>query len=297
MGYMEIENLYKDTRILLFKECWATEKIHGTTAWIAYNGDPANPQLQYHPGGAKYDMFVALFNDANLKVKFVELFGNKPVKIHGEHYGGKIQGMSSTYGTLHKFAVFDFKIGDTWLSFDKVQTLSKQFELECVDGAIIPATIEALNLERDKPSVQAVRNAILEPRPREGIVIRPLIELTDNNGKRIITKHKGDAFRETSTPRDITPEQLKVLTDAEAIADEWVTPMRLNHVIDTLIVQLASTKAIGIDISNTGDVIKIMVADIEKESKDETTITPEAKKAIGKRTSKLFHDSLKGEFK
>jgi hypothetical protein len=278
----------------MFKECWATEKIHGTSAHIAYNGDPTNPQIFYHPGGAKYDMFLALFNDTHLKSKFTELFGNKPVKIHGEHYGGKIQGMSGTYGTLNKFAVFDFKVGDSWLSFDKVQILSKQFELECVDGAIIPATIEALNAERDKPSTQSIRNAILEPRPREGIVIRPLIELTDNNGKRVITKHKGDAFRETSTPRDITPEQLKILTDAEAIADEWVTPMRLNHVLDDL---RTNTDGFYADVGSTGFVIKAMVADIEKESKGETIITPEAKKVIGKRTSKLFHDTLKGEFK
>ena len=30
MGYMHIDNLYKDQRILQFKECYALEKIHGT---------------------------------------------------------------------------------------------------------------------------------------------------------------------------------------------------------------------------------------------------------------------------
>ena len=29
MSYMEIPNLYKDKTILMFKQCYAMEKIHG----------------------------------------------------------------------------------------------------------------------------------------------------------------------------------------------------------------------------------------------------------------------------
>lgn len=29
MGYAHINNAYRDSRILMFKECWAMEKVHG----------------------------------------------------------------------------------------------------------------------------------------------------------------------------------------------------------------------------------------------------------------------------
>ena len=32
MGYLHIENLYKAQDILLFRECYALEKVHGTAA-------------------------------------------------------------------------------------------------------------------------------------------------------------------------------------------------------------------------------------------------------------------------
>ena len=36
MGYRHIDNLYKDQRILLFRECFALEKIHGTSAHVSW---------------------------------------------------------------------------------------------------------------------------------------------------------------------------------------------------------------------------------------------------------------------
>ena len=41
MGYAHIENLYKNQTILLFRRCWALEKVHGTSAHITYvEGQP-----------------------------------------------------------------------------------------------------------------------------------------------------------------------------------------------------------------------------------------------------------------
>ena len=36
MSYMHIDNLYKNQDILLFKECYALEKIHGTSAGLEF---------------------------------------------------------------------------------------------------------------------------------------------------------------------------------------------------------------------------------------------------------------------
>ena len=36
MGYMHIDNLYKNQDVLMFREAYALEKIHGTSAHVAY---------------------------------------------------------------------------------------------------------------------------------------------------------------------------------------------------------------------------------------------------------------------
>ena len=291
MGYMSIDNLYKDQRVLLFKEVWATEKIHGTSAWITYKGEETPQKLQYHSGGAKFESFTSLFDEQKLLNKMIEIFGNKTVRLHGEHYGGKIQKMKTTYGDKNLFVMFDILVGDSWLSFDKVQELGIKLDIEVVNGIIVPATIEALNVVRDTHSIQAVRNGIETPMSREGIVIRPLVEMCDNSGKRIIAKYKGESFMETKTSRDVSPEKLKMLEDAELIADEWVTPMRLTHVLDKL--ELSMTT----DITKMRDVIAGMIADVEKESTDEAIINQDAKKYIGKKTAQLFKEHLNSMIK
>ncbi|KKW12603.1 MAG: hypothetical protein UY48_C0011G0050 [Candidatus Gottesmanbacteria bacterium GW2011_GWB1_49_7] len=292
MGYLVIENLYKDQRVLLFKSVWATEKIHGTSAWITYRGEEKPEKLLFHAGGASHESFVALFDEHVLLAMLIKIFGFKTVKIHGEHYGGSIQKMKDTYGDKHRFAVFDILVGDCWLSFDKVEQLCLKLGLEAVYGVIVPATIECLNAERDKPSIQSMRNLGMQSPwlAREGIVIRPLVEMYDNDG-RIIVKHKGQGFRETATHREVLTEQLKILTDAKAIADEWVTSMRLLHVLDDL--GLTGTN----NIADTGKIIKGMLTDIQKESKGETVITSEAKKAIGKKAARLFKEYLQSQIK
>ena len=59
MAYLHIDNLYKNQDILLFKECYALEKIHGTSAHISFDGS----EVKYFSGGEKYEKFVADFND------------------------------------------------------------------------------------------------------------------------------------------------------------------------------------------------------------------------------------------
>lgn len=280
MGYMKIPNLYKDQTILEFKQVWVTEKIHGTSAWITYKYG----QILFHSGGAKMDKFVKLFDEEKLKNKLYEIFGEKVIKIHGEHYGGKIQKMSDVYGKENAFAVFEIKVDDVFLSFDKVQTLCKDLELDIVHGEIVDCDVEILNKHRDLPSVQAKKNGIEEDKEREGIVIRPLQEYTLNNGDRVMAKHKGENFKETKTQREITPEKLKILKDAESIAEEWVTHMRLMHVLD---------KIEDPSVEKTGEVIKAMIDDIEIEAKDEIVINPTVNKQIGKKTSYLFRGYLK----
>jgi len=279
MGYMHIDNLYKNKDIFLFKECYATEKIHGTSAHVKWK----NGKLSFFSGGSSYEDFLALFDKEFIEKKFQEL-GYDEVVIFGEAYGGKVQKMSDTYGKELKFVVFEVKIGNRWLEVPKMDKFIRDtFGFDVVDWVKIPTTIEAIDAERDKPSVQAIKNGCGNNKPREGIVLRPPIEVTLNNGARIIAKYKSEEFAERhNQPRVKTTdkEKLKVLKIAEEIANEWVTEMRLTHVLDKF--------PQPYDITQMGDVIRAMIEDIEREADGEIVKSKATRKAISSHAAKMF---------
>ena len=131
--------------------------------------------------------------------------------------------------------------------------------------------------------------------------MRPLEELVDERGNRLIVKHKRAEFMETKTPRKVDPDKQQVLKEAQAIAEEWVTPMRLQHVRTVVKVMRHMKDGKPLDITNTGDMISAMIEDIYREAKGEIVESHAAKKAIGKRTARLFKqtfaDKLKAEVK
>lgn len=279
MGYLHIDNLYKNIEIMSFKECYALEKIHGTSAHICW----IDEKVILFSGGEKHEKFSKLFNEDKLGNKFKELF-DCDVVIYGEAYGGKCQGMSETYGKELKFVVFDVKVGDNWLDVPIAFDVTRKLGLEFVSYNKIKTTLTAIDKQRDLPSMQAFRNGIEEDKLREGVVLRPLIELKKNNGNRIIVKHKRDEFKETKTKREVNPEKLKVLEDATKIAEEWVTPMRLNHVLDKL--------GNPTDIIETRNVIKAMVEDVFREAEGEIIKSKEVGSAISKKVAMLYKNKI-----
>lgn len=328
MGYLHIENLYKPEaqNIFMFREVYALEKIHGTSAHITFKTNPSNRaqwQVVFFSGGEKYNNFVGLFDDK----KLIELFltnnpmPDKEYTVYGEAYGGSQQGMSDTYGPRLKFVAFDVLIGETWLDVPNGEKFVKSLGLEYVDYVKVPIVkavdgkvetdLTFVDFERDKPSIQAVRNGvssfvghnvlteqdgvvdvpgvgcILNQKKREGVVLRPLVEVRRSNGDRIIAKHKGDDFKETKTARAVVdPNKLQVLTEATAIADEWVTPMRLEHVLD---------KLPGHCMEKMRDIIVAMQEDVRREASGEIVWNDSVAKVIGKKTVDLYKALLKSQ--
>ena len=288
---MDMDNLYKNRDIMLFRECYAMEKIHGTSAHIIWKSPIVEGwkegKVSLFPGSSDYPSFSALFNLEDLKAKFTERFLDRDVIIYGEAYGGRMMGMSDTYGPKLKFIVFEVKVGEhSFLNVPAAEKVALEFGLEFVPYEKIPTDIDSLNAERDKPSVQAVRNGMGEGHKREGIVLRPLIEVRKNNGQRVISKHKAEDFKETKTPRKLDEEKLAILSKAEDIAEEWATAMRLEHVLDSFPEEERT-------IENLGKIIVAMIKDIEKEAGGEVENFKEARKAIGKKTAEIFKERMK----
>ena len=288
MSYMHIENLYKAQDILAFKRCFALEKIHGTSAHVAWR----DGSVVLSSGGEKAERFAKLFDIETLVGKFAEKFTKAdPVIIYGEAYGGKQQGMSATYGKELKFIAFEVKIGDLWLAVWPAFGIVRDLGLEFVDFSEIDADIVAIDAERDKPSTQAARNGITEPKLREGVVLRPPFEVTKNNGDRIIAKHKRAEFAERGSPKldDLDPSRRVLMESAEAIAEEWVTPVRMEHVIDRLISYRENK---DVEIKDTGSIIALMVEDVTREAAGEIVDSPHVRKAISSKAAKMFKNKL-----
>jgi len=277
MSYASIPSLYQSQEILMFKECFALEKLHGTSTRVHWN----DPTLTFSSGGCKSAHFASLFDADALSAAFREL-GHPQVMVYGEGYGGAMQKMKATYGESLRFAAFEVKIGEHWLAVPQAEDVCKKLGLEFVPYEKIPTTLTAIDAERDKPSVQSALNGMGDNNAREGVVLHPLIELVKNNGERIIAKHKNEEFAErVNTPSaDVDPEQFKILTEAAEVADEWVVPRRFEHVLQGF------PDDAGME--STGDVIKAMVADVYKESKGEIVESRTVAKAIGRKTVELL---------
>jgi hypothetical protein len=281
MAYIHIDNLYKNQEILLFKECYSLEKIHGTSCHISYK----NGKLFYSSAGIKHKDFVKLFNEIELIEKFKTNQYSEMI-IYGEGYAGKCQGMGKTYGSSLKFVAFEVKIDNSWLSVPQAHEICTKLGLDFVPYRKILATIEEIDKERDTNSIQAIKNGMGEGHKREGVVLRPLIELRKNNGDRIIAKHKREEFSEIKTPRPINKEKLEILIKANDVAEEWVTENRLIHI-------LGKFQEEDIKMENTGKIVKFMLEDIYREAKGEIIESKEVSTAIGRKTAHIFKNYLK----
>jgi len=287
MGYLHIENLYKNQTILLFKECYAMEKIHGTSAHISWKF--SEKKIHFSAGGESHENFLKLFNESQLKASFEAIFPDQDVVIFGEAYGGKQQGMSHTYGKQLKFIGFDIKVGEHWLNVPNAEDVCRQFGIEFVHYNKIEVSLPNLMALRDMPSVQAARNGCGTDKKREGIVCRPLVEMRINNGDRVICKYKPDEQMETKSKREVSEEQLKVLSDAKEIAEEWVTNLRLEHVLQKF--------PADVNMESMGEVIKAMVEDVYREGKGEIVESKEENKAVGQKAVQLFKQKLNSTLK
>jgi len=256
--------------------------VHNTSAHIQWK----DGKIIFFSGGEKHSRFVELFDEEKLTESFKAL-GLLDFTIFGEAYGGSQQGMSHRYGKDLKFICFDVKIDKVWISVPQAQSFCTHQGLEFVDYEEIATEIVEMDAQRDRPSTQAMRNGCGEHK-REGVVLRPLIEVQKNNGSRIIVKHKNDEFMETKTPRSMDPEKLKILTESNAIADEWVTFNRLNNIVSHFPGDL--------DVTKTGNYIKIMIEDVRREGGEEEVIMSKpVEKAIGKKTAQLIKLTLQAK--
>jgi hypothetical protein len=170
-----------------------TEKIDGTNIRIMWDGK--NVMFGGKTDNAQIPAFLfqklqELFLGTENIMKFREKFGEEGnVCLYSEGFGAKIQKGGGNYikdGV--NVALFDVKIGDIWLERENVEEIAEYFN--------IPFT-PVIGKGSLREMVEITRkgfNSQWGDFIAEGIVARPIIELKNRMGDRIITKIKHKDF-------------------------------------------------------------------------------------------------------
>ena len=170
-----------------------TEKIDGTNIrvmWdghkITFGGRTERANIPAHLMNYLNEKFI---NDETEEL-FEQTFGEKEVILFGEGYGAKIQGVGASYRPDVSFILFDVLIGDNYQPRDRVADIAKTFDLEIVPIVYTGTISGAISYVQYNPK------STIGTAPMEGVVGRPLVEMRDRCGNRVIVKIKYKDFKE-----------------------------------------------------------------------------------------------------
>lgn len=186
-----IEGAYRDEAVEYLKDCeWiCTEKIDGTNIGIVWDGHKVSfqgrterAQIPAHLVNKLTELFGGSINEE----LFEQTFGEMGVVLFGEGYGYKIQNGGNYIKDDCSFILFDVYIPsqNLWLKRDAIEDIAKTFNIDCVP-IILKGTIqEAIDFVKSKPK------STIGTANMEGLVCKPLVDMLDRRGQRLIVKIK-----------------------------------------------------------------------------------------------------------
>lgn len=188
-----IEGKYRNPTVDYLKNSmWQfTEKIDGTNIRIFWDGN----KVKFYGRTDKAQIpatlvnrLTELFGGETNEEMFEQKFGANQVMLVGEGYGEKIQ-KGGQYRKGQDFILFDVLIADNWQSRENVNDIAKYFNIDVVPTVFVGTIKEAVDYVKSKPKSK------IGTADSEGLVGRPVIELQDRTGKRIIVKIKVRDFK------------------------------------------------------------------------------------------------------
>ena len=185
---------YRDETVkyLRFNDWQFTEKIDGTNIsveWdghaVSFHGRTERAQIPKH----LLEYLEKTFLTTEVEELFEQTYGDKNVILYGEGYGAQIQN-GGNYRSDVSFILFDVLIGDNWQEREWVEKTAKMFGIDVVPVVFVGSLEEGVDYVMEHhPST--IGTAMME-----GIVGRPMVEMRDRSGKRIIVKIKWEDFKE-----------------------------------------------------------------------------------------------------
>lgn len=173
-------------RYLANNDWFFTEKIDGINIRIHWDGHKVEfagrtdrtqipkPLMEY---------LTNTFSSMEAEEMFEQKFGETEVILFGEGYGPGIQ-KGGAYRSNISFILFDVLIGDTWLKRDSVEDVATAFGVDIVPIIFVGNIKKAVDFVKTKPK------STIGTANMEGVVGRPVIEMKDRLGKRVIVKIK-----------------------------------------------------------------------------------------------------------
>ena len=186
------EELYRDETVEYLKDNdWEfTEKIDGTNIRIYWDGHT----VSFYGRTSKSQMppkllekLNELFGGSVKEEMFKQKFGEKPVLLFGEGYGGNIQN-GGNYKKDCDFILFDVFIGGNYQSRQTVKEIADYFNIDLVPTIMIGKLQDGIDYVKAKPK------STIGTADMEGLVARPIKELKNRCGHRVIVKIKACDF-------------------------------------------------------------------------------------------------------
>ena len=168
-----------------------TEKIDGTNIrvmWdglkVTFGGKTDNAQIP----ALLLAVLKETFTDEKMKECFSET-GN--VCLYGEGYGKKIQKGGNYLPDRADFILFDVKVGEFWLSREANEEIASLLDINVVPVMGVMSLEEAVNLV-----TVGFKSTIAENKDyiAEGLIMKPVTELYNRKGERVISKVKHKDF-------------------------------------------------------------------------------------------------------
>lgn len=168
-----------------------TEKIDGTNIRIHWDGHKVEfggrtdkAQIPAH----LLDKLNELFATTEVEELFEQTWGDKDVILFGEGYGPKIQN-GGAYRDDVSFILFDVLVGDNYQEREWVEKTAQMFGINVVPIVLVDSIEDGVNYVMTHPK-STMGTAMME-----GVVGRPMVELRDRRGERVIVKIKWDDFK------------------------------------------------------------------------------------------------------
>ncbi len=170
-----------------------TEKVDGMNICVHWDGHTVEfggrTESAQIPAPLVNRLNELFGGETNAQV-FEQLFGEREVYMYGEGYGNKIQGCGKQYiPDGIDFILFDLMIADNYQPRDSVEAAAKAFGVKSVPSVGCGTLDEAVAYVKSNP------DSFLGNLKMEGVVCRPVRELRDRCGNRIIVKIKFKDFK------------------------------------------------------------------------------------------------------
>lgn len=192
-----ILNDFRNPTIAYLKDnMWLfTEKVDGTNIrvhWdghkVEFGGRTDRAQIP----GRLLNKLNEMFMTTEAEELFEQTWGDKDVILFGEGYGPKIQS-GDEYRSDVSFILFDVLVGDNYQEREWVEKAAQMFSIDVVPIVLTGTIQDGIDYVMKRPR-STMGTAMME-----GIVGRPMVELRDRRGERVIVKIKWKDFKHFAT--------------------------------------------------------------------------------------------------